>query len=88
MLELALFFSDSWVTTRGVSQGGVLSAFLFSLYLDDILTEISAMPVGCRLGINKINVQAYADRRVFKGGAFGARVPPLSLMPNEKIYGD
>ena len=42
-------------------QGGVLSAFLFSLCLDDILTKISAMPVGCRLGINKITAQAYAD---------------------------
>ena len=28
------------------------------------------------------------NRRVSKGGAFGARAPPLSLMPNEKIYGD
>ena len=27
-------------------------------------------------------------RRVSKGGAFGARAPPLSLIPNEKIYGD
>ena len=60
-VRISSLFSDSWVTTRGVRQRGVLSAFLFSLYLDDILTEISAMPVGCRLVINKINVQAYAD---------------------------
>ena len=60
-VRISSLFPASWKTTRGVRQGGVLSAFLFSLYLDDILTEISAMPVGFRLGINKINVQAYAD---------------------------
>ena len=63
--RISSIFSDSWVATRGVRQGGVLSAFLFSLYLDDIKTEISAMPVGCRLGVNKINVQAYADDIIF-----------------------
>ena len=60
-VRISSIFSDSWVTTRGVRQGGVLSIFLFSPCLDDIVTEISAMPVGCRLGINKINVQTYAD---------------------------
>ena len=30
----------------------------------------------------------FLSRRVSKGGAFGACAPPLSLMPNEKIYGD
>ena len=36
---------------RGVRQGGVLSAYLFVLYFDNILKEISSMSCGCRLGL-------------------------------------
>ena len=70
-VRISSIFSYSWVTTRGVRQGGVLSIFIFSLCLDDIVTEISAMSVGCRLGINKINVQTYADIILFSPTAGG-----------------
>ena len=53
--------SYSWKSQRGVRQGGVLSAHLFSFYIDEILKEISYMPYACNMGINKINIQAYAD---------------------------
>ena len=53
--------SKKWNLKRGVRQGGVLSAFLFCVYIDDILTSISQLGVGCKLGINVMNVQAYAD---------------------------
>ena len=29
--------------------------------MDDILSEINKVNVGCRLGITKVNIQAYAD---------------------------
>ena len=54
-------FSDSWRICRGVRQGGVTSAILFNIYIDDILSEISANNIGCRLGISKVNIQAHAD---------------------------
>ena len=54
-------FSKKWTIRRGCRQGGVLSAFLFSLYIDSILTEIGNFSFGCRLGSNKINIIAYAD---------------------------
>ena len=54
-------FSQSWKVRKGVRQGGVLSAFLFSLYIDNILKEISDLPYSCMLGINKLNILAYAD---------------------------
>ena len=47
-------FSNSWKICRGVRQGGVTSAFLFNLYIDDILTTLSCCKVGCYLGINRI----------------------------------
>ena len=40
-------FSDSWRICRGVRQGGVTSAFLFNIYIDDILSSISNFKVGC-----------------------------------------
>ena len=53
--------SKKWNLKRGVRQGGVLSAFLFCVYIDAILTSISQLGVDCKLGINVMNVQAYAD---------------------------
>ena len=46
---------------KGVRQGGILSPFLFKLYIDEALTEISANEIGCRLGVLRINILAYAD---------------------------
>ena len=37
-------FSKSWSVSKGVRQGGVLSAYLFSIYVDQILREVSRMP--------------------------------------------
>ena len=52
-------FSDSWKIHRGVRQGGITSAFLFNIYIDDILSTISNFKVGCILGFKRVNIQAY-----------------------------
>ena len=54
-------FSDKWNLERGVRQGGILSAFLFCVYLDDILGSMKKCIYGCKVGINLINCIAYAD---------------------------
>ena len=53
--------SKEWHACRGLRQGGILSAYLFVFYFDNILNEIASMPYGCRLGLAKVNVLAYAD---------------------------
>ena len=45
----------------GVRQGGILSPFLFKLYIDCIINDISDKEIGCRLGFTRINILAYAD---------------------------
>ena len=46
---------------QGVRQGGILSLFLFKLYIDDILNEICNSHEGCRLSLMRMDVLAYAD---------------------------
>ena len=36
-------FSDKWNLERGVKEGGILSAFLFCVYLDDMLGSLKKM---------------------------------------------
>ena len=42
-------------------QGGVTSAVLFNIYIDVILSKMNDLNIGCRMGMNKLNVQTYAD---------------------------
>ena len=39
--------SNSFNISNGVCQGGILSPFLFAVYLDGLLDELSASGVGC-----------------------------------------
>ena len=48
------------ILRKGLDRG-FLSPFLFKLYIDEALTEISANEIGCRLGFLRINILAYAD---------------------------
>ena len=55
------FYSESWKTKSGLRQGGNLSAYLFSFYIDEVLEKISSLGTGCFLCINEINILAYAE---------------------------
>ena len=47
--------------SNGVKQGGILSPYLFSIYLEPLIDEIIKSNFGCHVGSRPANVFAYAD---------------------------
>merc|ERR1711994_973140 len=41
-------FSENFQTEKGVKQGGVLSPILFSLYINEMITEIKNLKIGIK----------------------------------------
>ena len=54
-------YGDSVYLELGCRQGGILSAFLFKVYIDSILESLSKVDCGVKYSFCKINVLAYAD---------------------------
>ena len=46
---------------KGVRQGGCLSAFLFTLYIDHVLNSITQSDFGCKMGALNVGILSYAD---------------------------
>lgn len=53
--------STPFPVLNSVRQGGILSAYFFSVYLDDLSKLLSATNVGCRIGSVICNHICYAD---------------------------
>ena len=47
--------SESFLVANDVRQGGVLSLYLFAIYIDDLSVELNKLQAGCCLGNNEIN---------------------------------
>ncbi len=47
--------------SNGVRQGGILSLYLFNVYMDDLSRELNACKIGCIIGAMLINHLMYAD---------------------------
>ena len=41
------YFSDSFFVSNGVCQGGILSPYLFFLYIDDMTYNLNTVKSGC-----------------------------------------
>jgi len=57
LTSLSSFFTMG----NGTRQGGILSPYLFSRYIRELLLELETSRVGCNIGGIFINVLAYAD---------------------------
>ena len=53
--------SHKFSVTNGVRQGGVLSPFLFSVYMDELLVTLKNNGVGCHMGHHYVGAFGYAD---------------------------
>ncbi len=54
-------FSETFTATNGVKQGGVISAILFCVYMDGLLTELANSGYGCYMGDVFAGAFGYAD---------------------------
>ena len=53
--------SESFQVSNGVRQGGILSSYLFNVYIDDLSSRLNGLAIGCALGDLLINHLMYAD---------------------------
>ena len=66
--------SGKFYVSNGVRQGGILSPYLFSLYMDDMSVNLQKCKTGCMVGDMMLNHLMYADDLViFSPSASGLR---------------
>jgi len=53
--------SSPFTVTSGVRQGGVLSPYLFAVYLDELSIQLGSARVGCTVGNMVVNHLMFAD---------------------------
>jgi len=73
------YFSEYFLATNGVKQGGVLSPILFCVYLDELLIGLSKAGIGCYIGSNFVGALAYADDLVLVAPSASALRKMLSI---------
>ena len=72
--------SASFHIFNGTRQGGVLSPYLFTRYIRDLLTVISSSGIGCKVGGHPINILAYADDIVLIAPSWKALQKLLNIL--------
>ena len=55
------FVSDEWTVGDGVRYGGVTSGILFNLYVNEVLTDLADLPLGCELSGKRVCIFCCAE---------------------------
>ena len=53
--------SQSFGVSNGVRQGGILSPYLFAVYIDQLSKDLNRVPAGCYIENTLVNHIIYAD---------------------------
>lgn len=72
--------SDSFYINNGTRQGGILSPFLFTRYIRELLQAIIDTHIGCNIGGIMMNVLAYADDIVLLAPSWAALQALLDVL--------
>jgi len=65
---------------NGTRQGGVLSPFLFSRYIRELLGDVASSGIGCFTGTQCVNILAYADDLVLLAPSWHALELLLNIL--------
>jgi len=72
--------SVSFMIRNGTRQGSVLSPYLFSRYIRDMLGAVANSQIGCKIANQFINILAYADDLVLIAPSWRALQDLLSVL--------
>ena len=64
--------SSSFFIGNGTKQGVILSPYLFTRYIRELLSVVSSSRIGCHIGGVAVNIFAYADDIVLLAPAWTA----------------
>ena len=81
-------FSCAFCLPCGVRQGGVLSPYLFAVYIDSVFTRAKSCPVGCSIKWHCMSIFMYADDIVLLAPSISALQDLLHICEAELAWLD
>ena len=77
------FFSVMFKLNCGIRQGGVLSPYMFAIYIDEIVHSIESLSTGCYLGSVCFSIILYADDMLLLAPSINALQKLLTVCETE-----
>ena len=78
--------SKSFGITNGVKQGAVLSAILFCVYIDELITKLRRNKTGCWIDGNFVGIIVYADDIVLLSPTLGGLQEMIDICSDYAIF--
>lgn len=75
--------SSFFCLKAGVRQGGILSPFLFAIFIDDVIAKVVAANVGCHISLVNVCVFLYADDILLLSPTLSGLQNLLAIVENE-----